>query len=132
MLGDGILRVYSDAFSSKSSHIEFYTNNYKQSRSIGFSRFAFTGKERDEETGYGYFGVRYMDHELMTMWLSVDPMADKYPSISPYAYCAWNPIRITDPNGDSLRLDGTAEQKQMVLDYLHRSFENLTFKYDDK
>lgn len=28
-------------------------------------------------------------------------MADKYPSISPYAYCAWNPIRIIDPNGDS-------------------------------
>ncbi len=26
-----------------------------------------------------------MDHELMTMWLSVDPMADKYPNISPYA-----------------------------------------------
>ena len=52
----------------------------------------FTGKEKDAETGYGYFGARYMDHELMTMWLSVDPMADKYPGISPYAYCAWNPI----------------------------------------
>ena len=55
---------------------------------------SFTGKERDEETGYGYFGARYMDHELMTMWLSVDPMADKYPSISPYAYCAWNPVKL--------------------------------------
>ena len=43
-----------------------------------------TGKEKDEETGYGYFGARYTDHELMTMWLSVDPMTDKYPSISPY------------------------------------------------
>ena len=40
-----------------------------------------------------------MDHELMTMWLSVDPMADKYPSISPYAYCAWNPVRLVDPDG---------------------------------
>ena len=59
----------------------------------------FTGKERDEETGYGYFGARYMDHELMTMWLSVDPMADKYPSISPYAYCAWNPVKLVDPDG---------------------------------
>jgi RHS repeat-associated protein len=67
-------------------------------------RFTFTGKERDSETGYGYFGARYMDHELMTMWLSVDPMADKYPSISPYAYCAWNPIIAKDPNGmDSVR-----------------------------
>jgi len=62
-------------------------------------RFTFTGKERDEETGYGYFGARYMDHELMTMWLSVDPMADKYPSISPYAYCAWNPVKLVDPDG---------------------------------
>ena len=69
-----------------------------------FYPFVFTGKERDEETGYGYFGARYMDHELMTGWLSVDPMADKYPSISPYAYCAWNPIRLIDSNGDSIAL----------------------------
>ena len=61
--------------------------------------FPFTGKERDAETGYGYFGARYIDHELMTMWLSVDPMADKYPGISPYAYCAWNPVKLVDPNG---------------------------------
>ena len=59
----------------------------------------FTGKERDEETGFGYFGARYMDYELMTMWLSVDPMADKYPGISPYAYCAWNPVKLVDPDG---------------------------------
>ena len=41
-----------------------------------FYPFVFTGKERDEETGYGYFGARYMDHVLMTMWLSVDPMIE--------------------------------------------------------
>lgn len=40
-----------------------------------------------------------MDHELMTMWLGVDPMADKYPGISPYAYCAWNPVKLVDPDG---------------------------------
>ena len=65
-----------------------------------------TGKEKDEETGYGYFGARYMDHELMTMWLSVDPMADKYPSISPYAYCAWNPVKLVDPDG--MRFDSAS------------------------
>ena len=64
-----------------------------------FHPFVFTGKEKDEETGYGYFGARYMDHELMTMWLSVDPLADKYPNISPYNYCMWNPLRLVDPNG---------------------------------
>ena len=60
----------------------------------------FTGKERDEETGYGYLGARYMDYELMTMWLSVDPLVDKYPNISPYAYCAWNPMRLVDLDGN--------------------------------
>ena len=72
------------------------SNRTKTMRSGGS---LFTGKERDEETGYGYFGARYMDHELMTMWLSVDPMADKYPNISPYAYCAWNPVKLVDPDG---------------------------------
>ena len=71
----------------------------KSSISGNLGHCTFTGKERDEETGYGYFGARYMDHELMTMWLSVDPLADKYPSISPYAYCAWNPIKLVDPDG---------------------------------
>ena len=32
-------------------------------------------------------------------WLSVDPLADKYPYISPYAYCNWNPVKNIDPDG---------------------------------
>ena len=40
----------------------------------------------------------------MTMWLSVDPMADKYPGISPYAYCVWNPVKLVDPNGMEIDL----------------------------
>ena len=63
-----------------------------------------TGKERDEETGYSYFGARYMDHELLTGWLSVDPMADKYPGISPYNYCMWNPLKMVDPDGRDGRI----------------------------
>ena len=83
-------------------HLQYlpYGERYVDQRISGYSeRFTFTGKERDEETGYGYFGARYMDHELMTMWLSVDPMADKYPSLSPYNYCAWNPVKLVDPDG---------------------------------
>ena len=38
--------------------------------------------------------------------LSVDPMTDKYPNISPYAYCAWNPVKITDPNGKEIWITG--------------------------
>ena len=71
---------------------------------IGNSFQTFTGKERDSETGFSYFGVRYYDSDLMTGWLSVDPMADKYPGLSPYAYCAWNPIRLVDPDGEDIIL----------------------------
>ena len=90
-------------------HLQYlpYGEPYINQRTSGYNeRFTFTGKERDEETGYGYFGARYMDHELTTMWLSVDPMADKHPSISPYAYCAWNPIKLVDPDGkESMETD---------------------------
>ena len=61
-------------------------------------RYKFTGKERDEKTGYDYFGARYYVPEI-PIWLSVDPLADKYPNISPYAYAAWNPIKYVDPDG---------------------------------
>ena len=87
------------------------TEGVNHTKTMWFPPSFSTGKERDEETGYGYFGARYMDHELMTMWLSVDPMADKYPSLSPYNYCAWNPIRLVDPDGreigDFYARDGT-------------------------
>ena len=96
----GVEEVLFCTFSSKNATYRNYRNDYTQSISKNFSRFSFTGKEKDEETGFGYFGARYMDHELTTMWLSVDPMADKYPSISPYNYCMWNPVKRVDPNGE--------------------------------
>ena len=71
---------------------------YNQQGSAYNERFRFTGKERDDETGYDFFGARYYASSL-PLWLSVDPLADKYPYISPYAYCGWNPIKYVDPNG---------------------------------
>ena len=64
-----------------------------------FSDCDSTGKENDCETDYSYFGARYYDPTLLTSWTAVDPMADKYPNTSPYAYCAWNPMKLVDPDG---------------------------------
>ena len=61
----------------------------------------FTGKEKDSESGYYYFGARYFMPNL-SIWNSVDPMADKYPSLSPYNYCAWNPMKLVDPDGEEM------------------------------
>ena len=60
--------------------------------------YTFSAKERDPETGLSYFGSRYYSSDL-SIWLSVDPMASKYPSWSPYVYCADNPVKLVDPNG---------------------------------
>jgi RHS repeat-associated protein len=62
------------------------------------TRYSFSGKEKDAETGYSYFGARYYDSDL-SIWLSVDPMSDKYPNQSAYSYVGGRPINVIDPNG---------------------------------
>ena len=81
------------------NHLAHNTTPQNHTVSWSFSRSDCNGKEKDYESGFHYYGARYYWSELLTGWLSVDPMMDKYPSISPYAYCAWNPIRFIDPDG---------------------------------
>jgi len=49
------------------------------------------------------FGARYYNSDL-SIWLSVDPMSDKYPSLSPYVYCANNPVRLVDKDGREIEI----------------------------
>jgi RHS repeat-associated protein len=60
----------------------------------------FTGKELDKESHIGlyYFGERYYDPSI-GRFISVDPMTGTYPGLSPYNYCANNPIILVDPTG---------------------------------
>lgn len=62
----------------------------------GFS--LFNSKELDNETGLYYYGARYLD-PTGAMWLSVDPLFEKYAGMSPYNYCAGNPVKFVDPDG---------------------------------
>lgn len=66
--------------------------------SIYNERFKFTGKELDEESGYYYFGARYY-WSTLGYFISSDPLSDKTPGISSYAYCGWNPVNRLDPDG---------------------------------
>jgi len=65
-----------------------------------YTPYKFSGKEKDEETSYSYFGARYYMSDV-SIWLSVDPLAENYPKMSPYMYCAGNPIMLVDPDGRS-------------------------------
>jgi RHS repeat-associated protein len=60
--------------------------------------YLFNAKELDEETGLYYYGARYYDGRV-SLWLGVDPMWEKYPGISVFAYCGNNPVKYVDPNG---------------------------------
>jgi len=60
--------------------------------------YKFNGKELDSETGLYYYGARYYDPRT-SIWLSTDPLMEKYASVSPYVYCLNNPVLYTDPDG---------------------------------
>ncbi len=72
------------------------------------SRYKFNGKELDQENGC-YYGVypeifgraRYYNPSV-SRWLSVDPLAEKYTSFSPYNFTLDNPVRLVDFDGRSV------------------------------
>ena len=104
---------YGELFVSQRNSEEFDT------------RYKFTAKELDNETSYTYFGARYYDADLSS-WLSVDPLSDKYPSLSPYCYSADNPVVLKDPNG--MWIDDyyfNTETKQISVIKTNDNFDRL-------
>ena len=67
--------------------------------------YKFNGKQFDEETGLYYYGARYMDPKI-SMWLGVDKLAEKYPTLGGYVYCAGNPIKLIDTDGNDIVIAG--------------------------
>ena len=63
--------------------------------------YRFTGKELDKLNNLNMydFGARWYDVAGVPMWTSVDPLAEKYYNVSPYAYCSGDPVNRFDPDG---------------------------------
>lgn len=79
--------------------VEEHLNSYN-------SPFKFNAKELDPETGNYYYGARYYDPKW-SIWLSVDPLFAKYPTLSPYIYTANNPVKYIDPDGREIVIRGS-------------------------
>ncbi|MBW3520473.1 RHS repeat-associated core domain-containing protein, partial [Flavobacterium sp. NKUCC04_CG] len=60
--------------------------------------YKFNAKELDAATGMYYYGARYYDPST-SIFLSVDPLAEKYPNYGGYIYVMNNPINAIDPDG---------------------------------
>jgi RHS repeat-associated protein len=93
------------------------------------SSYTFSAKEKDVETGLSYFGSRYYSSDL-SVWLSVDPMAAKYPSLSPYTYCADNPVKLVDPNGEDYDVFITGDGAEWATKQLSATYQNLNITRD--
>ena len=83
------------------------TNNYMPfgSRHTGGMRddnirYKFNGKEEQTTGALNLldYGARMYDPET-GRWFVIDPLAEKYYNMSPYTYCANNPMRFIDPDG---------------------------------
>lgn len=100
-LGSSSWITYTDGSAVQHLHYLPWGEDFVDQRStIWNAMYTFSAKEKDTETSYSYFGSRYYSSDL-SIWLSVDPMSDKYPSLSFYTYCADNPVKLADPNGES-------------------------------
>ena len=103
---------------------------YRSVKTLFFSKFTFSAKEKDSETGLSYFGARYYNSDL-SIWLSVDPQASKYPSLSPYSYCANNPIKLVDSNGEDWVEREVEGRKEVYYDRSVKSQADVNKKYGE-
>jgi hypothetical protein len=91
---------------------------------------------RSSKPDYTYFGARYGacpdegGNSGVSVWLSVDPLSDMYPSTSPFIYVRGNPVMLVDPNGMS---DGWVENEGKVFwDGKTNSKEEFDKNYEGK
>lgn len=98
----------------------------------------YNGKEYDRMHGlntYDYGARQY--NPIVGRWDRVDPLCEKYYSISPYAYCHNNPAMFVDPDGNSplsALIKATAKQgvKAGIKSYVKNNIERRLKNYMSK
>jgi RHS repeat-associated protein len=105
----GSNRVVADASGNmvQTNHYYPYGTPFAESYNQDVQKYKYIGKEYDTENGLNYYDVeaRLLDGSRFT---TIDPLAEKYPSISPYVYCKGNPINRVDLDGnDDYKINST-------------------------
>jgi len=77
---------------------EYYPFGETSFGSYAKKRYRFCGKEKDEESGMYYYGASYYSPWLCR-FISVDPLAGKYPFYTAYQYAGNKPINFIDLDG---------------------------------
>ena len=97
-----IRRLSSHRVGSEGLNYYPYGMLWRSEGALSEQRYLYTGKEYDRMHGLNLYdyGARFYDPSL-GRFTTVDPMAEKYYSLSPYVYCGNNPTRFIDPSGMS-------------------------------
>ena len=89
-------------------------STYQAGRSaaeLSLKRYRYTGKERDEESGFTYHGARYYAPWL-GRWVSTDP-SGLTDGICLYRYSRNSPVVLHDPNGRDPKLSKDEYDRQL-------------------
>jgi RHS repeat-associated protein len=105
----GSTRVIVDANGTVKGQYNYYPFG-KQWEDINLmantNRYTFSGKEKQtiRDLGWLDFMARMYANSEIPRFTTQDPLSEKYYSLSPYMYCAGNPLRYVDPTG--MMIDG--------------------------
>lgn len=83
--------------------------------------YKYNGKEEDKSLKMYDYSARYYDGNGLPKFSTMDPMAEKYYSISPYAYCANNPLKFIDLTGE-----------EIIIYYFNEKGKQTTWAFNGK
>ena len=97
-LGNNRMVVNASGTVEQVNHYYPFGGLFGESTNGGTQDYKYNGKEFNRLIGLDWYdyGARHMDCMRFT---TMDPMAEKYYSISPYAYCGNNPLLYLDKEG---------------------------------
>ena len=84
-------------------------------------QYKYQGQERQDELGLNWDSFKYRNYDYaIGRFMSVDPLAEEYPNVSPYTYCLNNPINAIDPDGRRVYFVGGAGNDSDGWNYISR------------
>ena len=102
----GNVRVVFNQTGTVEQRNDYYPSGTLMATSTGGSvqPYKYNGKELERTAGLDlyYYGARWMDSKIGARFTTIDPMCEEYYDISPYAYCAGNPVNLVDPDGERI------------------------------
>ena len=92
--------------------------------------FKYNGKELDRLHGLDWYdySARHMD-AARGVFTTMDPLAEKYYDISPYAYCKDNPLKYIDPDGKKIYIPKKFQLKALKM---INTYSKTQYKVDKK